>query len=139
MAILGFPSSAIIGDLNWTGSSSFLNGTGSFGWTVLNDLTINSGDGSGWTINGECAVVATGNLNLGGADTITVSGDYGATLQSSLGPVEVQAFSGNVNITTSGGYSINLGSRVNLPALTKINNSTVATQPFAIAAAVALG
>lgn len=139
MAILGFPSTAIIGDLNWTGSSSFINGTGSFGWTIANDWTISSGDGSGWTITGDGGIVAIGNLNLSGGDTATLTGDYGAYVQSALGPVEVQAFNGNVNITTSGGYSINLGSRVNLPTLTKINNATVATQPFSVAMAIALG
>lgn len=124
MAILGFPSSAIIGNLDWAGVSSQLTASGTIQFT--------SGDGSQWDINGEGGIYVAGNLTLSGGDTVYITGDYGATLYSHQGDVAIQSFSSNVTI--AGAAEVTVTS----PNF-KHYGAKVATQPFSIAMAIALG
>jgi hypothetical protein len=148
MAILGFPSSAIIGNLDWTGYSSSLVASSSFQVTTTGPQTnsVFTADTFGFTLSTDnssnyitvgtdyagIAIVSNDNLSLNGSAVNIASTSSGVFVNPTAGQ--------NFQVTTGGGSAkTQFNGRVNVDGSLTNYGTQVATQPFAIAAAVALG
>lgn len=84
MAILGFPSTAIIGNLDWTGTSSALSASGDILLSTGGLLDFQSGSG----------------INIEAAGTVFVS-SVGSMTFSAVGPLSIGSVNDELNLTSN--------------------------------------
>jgi hypothetical protein len=162
MAILAFPSSAIVGNLDWTGASSTLTATDSITATAGNVFQLNCTDG-----------VASSTLMLDTGDGASITSNQYIYLESTspnpnsgtqilVDPGFIQLFgqsTTNITIQVGTNYITCLDSYVALSAndeqavihvdndgtvgidcvQARYNSKPIATEPFVAAMAIALG